>query len=90
MELCYNQIRYDLTHDLGIDAYVSPFEMSFLGWLFVQLALQGTVLLLVRVLLHWDIMQGARWVPRGPDPRAFRERERKLPWSVVGVHSSDE
>ncbi|XP_009441009.5 ATP-binding cassette sub-family A member 13 isoform X3 [Pan troglodytes] len=61
VELCYNQIKYDLTHNFGIDSYVSPFEMNFLGWIFVQLASQGTVLLLLRVLLHWDLL---RW-PRG-------------------------
>nr|XP_035109261.2 ATP-binding cassette sub-family A member 13 isoform X1 [Callithrix jacchus] len=61
IELCYNQIKYDLTHNFGIDSYVSPFEMNFLGWIFVELATQGTVLLLLRVLLHWDLLQ---W-PRG-------------------------
>ncbi|XP_070224967.1 ATP-binding cassette sub-family A member 13 [Bos mutus] len=61
IELCYNQIRYDLTHNFGIDSYVSPFEMNFLGWIFVQLAVQGSVLLLLRVLLHRDL-----WLqPRG-------------------------
>ncbi|KAG8510545.1 ATP-binding cassette sub-family A member 13, partial [Galemys pyrenaicus] len=57
IELCYNQIKYDLTHNFGIDSYVSPFEMNFLGWIFVQLASQGTILLLLRVLLHWDLLQ---------------------------------
>ncbi|CAM9884095.1 unnamed protein product [Rangifer tarandus platyrhynchus] len=61
IELCYNQIRYDLTHNFGIDSYVSPFEMNFLGWIFVQLAVQGSVFLLLRVLLHRDL-----WLqPRG-------------------------
>uniref|UniRef100_A0A4W2DCD1 ABC transporter domain-containing protein n=1 Tax=Bos indicus x Bos taurus TaxID=30522 RepID=A0A4W2DCD1_BOBOX len=61
IELCYNQIRYDLTHNFGVDSYVSPFEMNFLGWIFVQLAVQGSVLLLLRVLLHRDL-----WLqPRG-------------------------
>ncbi|KAF6301418.1 ATP binding cassette subfamily A member 13 [Rhinolophus ferrumequinum] len=60
IELCYNQIQYDLTHSFGIDSYVSPFEMSFLGWIFVQLALQGSVLLLLRVLLHWDLVRSCR------------------------------
>ncbi|KAM9650814.1 LOW QUALITY PROTEIN: ATP-binding cassette sub-family A member 13 [Trichechus inunguis] len=57
IELCYNQIKYDLTHNFGIDSYVSPFEMNFLGWIFVVLAFQGTVLLLLRLLLHWDLLQ---------------------------------
>uniref|UniRef100_A0A8D1DE14 ABC transporter domain-containing protein n=1 Tax=Sus scrofa TaxID=9823 RepID=A0A8D1DE14_PIG len=57
VQLCYNQIKYDLTHNFGVDSYVSPFEMNFLGWIFVQLAGQGTVLLLLRMLLHWDLWQ---------------------------------
>ncbi|KAL4696272.1 hypothetical protein H8957_001522 [Semnopithecus entellus] len=61
IELCYNQIKYDLTHSFGIDSYVSPFKMDFLGWIFMELATQGTILLLLRVLLHWDLLQ---W-PRG-------------------------
>uniref|UniRef100_H0WK14 ATP binding cassette subfamily A member 13 n=1 Tax=Otolemur garnettii TaxID=30611 RepID=H0WK14_OTOGA len=60
IELCYNQIKYDLTHNFGIDSYVSPFEMKFLGWIFVELTLQGTVLLLLRILLHWDLLQWPR------------------------------
>ncbi|XP_058429448.1 ATP-binding cassette sub-family A member 13-like, partial [Marmota monax] len=60
IELCYNQIKYDLTHNFGIDSYVSPFEMDFLGWIFVVLASQGTILLLLRILLHWDLLQWSR------------------------------
>ncbi|XP_077916041.1 ATP-binding cassette sub-family A member 13 [Halichoerus grypus] len=60
IELCYNQIKYDLTHNFGIDSYVSPFEMNFLGWIFVQLASQGTVLLLLRIFLHRDLLQRPR------------------------------
>lgn len=60
IELCYNQITHDLGRGLGVDAYASPFGMGFLGWLFVLLAAQGTVLLLLRVLLHWDLAHWAR------------------------------
>uniref|UniRef100_A0A8D2D2U3 ATP binding cassette subfamily A member 13 n=1 Tax=Sciurus vulgaris TaxID=55149 RepID=A0A8D2D2U3_SCIVU len=60
IELCYNQIKYDLTHNFGIDSYVSPFEMDFLGWIFVELASQGTILLLLRILLHWDLLHCSR------------------------------
>ncbi|XP_045876226.1 ATP-binding cassette sub-family A member 13 [Meles meles] len=60
IELCYNQIKYDLTHNFGIDSYMSPFEMNFLGWIFVQLASQGTVLLLLRIVLHRDLLQRPR------------------------------
>ena len=65
IELCYNQIRYDLTHNFGVDSYVSPFEMNFLGWIFVQLAVQGSVLLLLRVLLHRDLWLQPRYVLQG-------------------------
>ncbi|OWK60783.1 ATP-binding cassette sub-family A member 13 [Lonchura striata] len=61
MELSYNQIKFDLTRNFGIDSYVSPFEMDFLGWIFVAMSLQGTLLLLLRLFLHWDLL----WKPRG-------------------------
>ncbi|XP_068789923.1 ATP-binding cassette sub-family A member 13 [Struthio camelus] len=61
IELSYNQIKFDLTSSFGIDSYVSPFEMNFLGWIFVEMALQGTVLLLLRIFLHWDLL----WKTRG-------------------------
>ncbi|XP_006136436.3 ATP-binding cassette sub-family A member 13 [Pelodiscus sinensis] len=60
LELSYNQIKFDLTSSFGIDSYVSPFEMNFLGWIFVAMALQGTVILLLRFLLHWDLFQKTR------------------------------
>ncbi|XP_041267626.1 ATP-binding cassette sub-family A member 13 [Onychostruthus taczanowskii] len=61
IELSYNQIKFDLTRNFGIDSYVSPFEMDFLGWIFVAMSLQGTLLLLLRVFLHWDLL----WKSRG-------------------------
>ncbi|XP_064016795.1 ATP-binding cassette sub-family A member 13 [Pogoniulus pusillus] len=60
IELSYNQIKFDLTSNFGIDSYVSPFEMNFLGWIFVEMALQGTILLLLRLCLHWDLLQKPR------------------------------
>lgn len=60
IELSYNQIKFDLTRNFGIDSYVSPFEMDFLGWIFVEMSLQGTLLLLLRLFLHWDLL----WKPR--------------------------
>ncbi|KFV86259.1 ATP-binding cassette sub-family A member 13, partial [Struthio camelus australis] len=60
IELSYNQIKFDLTSSFGIDSYVSPFEMNFLGWIFVEMALQGTVLLLLRIFLHWDLLRKTR------------------------------
>nr|XP_038031058.1 ATP-binding cassette sub-family A member 13 [Anas platyrhynchos] len=60
IELSYNQIKFDLTNNFGIDSYVSPFEMNFLGWIFLEMALQGTVLLLLRLFFHWDLLQKSR------------------------------
>uniref|UniRef100_A0A663MWU2 ATP binding cassette subfamily A member 13 n=1 Tax=Athene cunicularia TaxID=194338 RepID=A0A663MWU2_ATHCN len=60
IELSYNQIKFDLTSNFGIDSYVSPFEMNFLGWIFVEMALQGSLLLLLRLFLHWDLLQKSR------------------------------
>ncbi|NXN67627.1 ABCAD protein, partial [Himantopus himantopus] len=62
IELSYNQIKFDLTSNFGIDSYVSPFEMNFLGWIFVEMALQGTLLLFLRLFLHWDLLQKQRCV----------------------------
>nr|KAF6417721.1 ATP binding cassette subfamily A member 13 [Rousettus aegyptiacus] len=85
IELCYNQITHDLGRGLGVDAYASPFGMGFLGWLFVLLAAQGTVLLLLRVLLHWDLAHWARVrgaapgaAPSWKDADVERERARVL------------
>ncbi|KAM5273642.1 ATP-binding cassette sub-family A member 13 [Ctenodactylus gundi] len=60
IELCYSQIKYDLTLGAGLDAYVSPFEMHLLGWVLMALALEGTVLLLLRLLLHGDLLRRPR------------------------------
>lgn len=62
IELSYNQIKFDITSNFGIDSYISPFEMNFLGWIFVEMALQGTVLLLLRLFFHWDLHQKPRCV----------------------------
>ncbi|KAL8165755.1 UNVERIFIED_CONTAM: ATP-binding cassette sub- A member 13 [Gekko kuhli] len=60
IELAYNQIKFDLTSNFGINSYVTPFEMDFLGWIFTEMALQGTLLLLLRILLNWDLLQKPR------------------------------
>ncbi|XP_057284756.1 ATP-binding cassette sub-family A member 13 [Pezoporus wallicus] len=60
IELSYNQIKFDLTSNFGIDSYVSPFEMNFLGWIFVEMTMQGTLFLLLRLFLHWDLLQKPR------------------------------
>ncbi|XP_060103717.1 ATP-binding cassette sub-family A member 13 [Heteronotia binoei] len=84
IELAYNQIKFDLTSNFGINSYVTPFEMDFLGWIFTEMALQGTLLLLLRVLLNWDLLQKPRdhrcitntFVPSSEDKDVELERKR--------------
>lgn len=78
IELCYNQIQFDLTHSLGVDTYASPFRMSFLGWAFVLLASQGTALLLLRLLLHGDAVRRARYA-RCPSGANVEQRGDSVP-----------
>ncbi|XP_043921604.1 ATP-binding cassette sub-family A member 13-like [Protopterus annectens] len=58
IQLSYNQMKFDLTSRYGIDSYLSPFQMDFLGWIFLAMALEGSICLIVRLTLHMDIL---RW-----------------------------
>ncbi|XP_054847700.1 ATP-binding cassette sub-family A member 13 [Eublepharis macularius] len=60
IELAYNQIKFDLTSNFGINSYVTPLEMNFLGWIFTEMALQGMLLLLLRILVNSDLLQKPR------------------------------
>nr|XP_014353291.1 PREDICTED: ATP-binding cassette sub-family A member 13-like [Latimeria chalumnae] len=55
-------MKFDLTDSFGIDSYVSPFRMDFLGWIFVAMTVQGCVLFLIRSTLHWDLLQKHRGI----------------------------
>uniref|UniRef100_A0ACB8FTT6 ATP-binding cassette sub- A member 13 n=1 Tax=Sphaerodactylus townsendi TaxID=933632 RepID=A0ACB8FTT6_9SAUR len=93
IELAYNQIKFDLTSNFGINSYVTPFEMNFLGWIFTEMALQGTLLLLLRILLNWDLLQKPRghrhttnaFVPPSEDRDVELERKRLF----GGANASD-
>uniref|UniRef100_A0A8D2NJS6 ABC transporter domain-containing protein n=1 Tax=Zonotrichia albicollis TaxID=44394 RepID=A0A8D2NJS6_ZONAL len=76
IELSYNQIKFDLTRNFGIDSYVSPFEMDFLGWIFVAMSLQGTLLLLLRLFLHWDLLWKSSTDSPSEDVDVEMERQR--------------
>ncbi|XP_066547508.1 ATP-binding cassette sub-family A member 13-like [Amia ocellicauda] len=70
IELSYNQMKFDLTHRFGIDSYVSPFRMNFLGWIFVSMAIQGCLFLSLRLWLNWDLVEQQRseqFVPEALD-----------------------
>ncbi|XP_059511525.1 ATP-binding cassette sub-family A member 13-like isoform X2 [Stegostoma tigrinum] len=56
IELSYNQLKFDLTKDFGVDSYVSPFEMEFLGWVFVAITLEGCLFLLIRLLFQGNLL----------------------------------
>ncbi|XP_045684814.1 ATP-binding cassette sub-family A member 13 [Phyllostomus hastatus] len=92
VELCYNQIKYDLARGFGLDSYASPFAMSFLGWTFLQLACQGSALLLLRLLLHGDLLQWPRsraasvqgTVTPCEDPDVQKEQTRVLKGGTAG------
>ncbi|XP_028673550.2 ATP-binding cassette sub-family A member 13-like [Erpetoichthys calabaricus] len=60
IELSYNQMKFDLTNNFGVDSYVSPFRMDFLGWILVSMSVQGCLFLLLRLSLHWDFIRSFR------------------------------
>ncbi|GCB67236.1 hypothetical protein scyTo_0005092 [Scyliorhinus torazame] len=56
IELSYNQLKFDLTQGFGVDSYVSPFEMEFLGWVFVAITLEGCLFMSVRLLFQGKLL----------------------------------
>ncbi|XP_072431702.1 ATP-binding cassette sub-family A member 13-like [Chiloscyllium punctatum] len=56
IELSYNQLKFDLTKDFGVDSYVSPFEMDFLGWVFVAITLEGCLFLFLRLVFQGNLL----------------------------------
>eukprot|EP00062_Callorhinchus_milii_P012447 gi/632959600/ref/XP_007895712.1/ PREDICTED: ATP-binding cassette sub-family A member 13 [Callorhinchus milii] len=85
IELSYNQLKFDLTQAFGVDSYVSPFEMEFLGWTFVALTVQGCVLFSIRLLFQGDFLHKIRFknsaddsVDSGGDEDVKKECERVL------------
>ncbi|XP_053570295.1 ATP-binding cassette sub-family A member 13-like [Bombina bombina] len=62
IELAYNQVKFDIANILGIDAYINPFQMSFLGLIFLALGVQGNVYFLLRLTLHQNLFKGKRTV----------------------------
>ncbi|XP_069768069.1 ATP-binding cassette sub-family A member 13-like isoform X2 [Narcine bancroftii] len=85
IELSYNQLKFDLTEDFGIDSYVNPFKMEYLGWIFVAITLEGCLFFLIRLLFQEQLLHKLRF--RYPldsindndeDEDVKRERQRVL------------
>ncbi|XP_059827445.1 ATP-binding cassette sub-family A member 13-like [Hypanus sabinus] len=61
IELSYNQLQFDLTQEFGIDSYVSPFKMDYLGWVFVAITLEGCSFFLIRLLFQGQLLHKLRF-----------------------------
>ncbi|XP_062900011.1 ATP-binding cassette sub-family A member 13-like isoform X2 [Mobula hypostoma] len=61
IELSYNQLQFDLTQEFGIDSYVSPFKMDYLGWVFVAITLEGCFFFTVRLLFQGHLLHKLRF-----------------------------
>ncbi|XP_041118415.1 ATP-binding cassette sub-family A member 12-like [Polyodon spathula] len=60
MELSRMQLQVDILAVFGIDSYKSPFSMDVLGWMFVSLAVQGSLCFLLRLLLNTWLLRKMR------------------------------
>ncbi|XP_064420092.1 glucosylceramide transporter ABCA12 [Latimeria chalumnae] len=52
MELSRQQAEVDLFKLYGVETYISPFQMDKVGWMFVAMAIQGTVFFTLRLLMN--------------------------------------
>ncbi|XP_072009201.1 ATP-binding cassette sub-family A member 13 isoform X2 [Engystomops pustulosus] len=52
MELAFKQVKYDLDESVGIDSYISPFHLDSLGWIYITMATEGSILLLLRLIIN--------------------------------------
>uniref|UniRef100_UPI00398F68CF ATP-binding cassette sub-family A member 13-like n=1 Tax=Pristiophorus japonicus TaxID=55135 RepID=UPI00398F68CF len=85
IELSYNQLKFDLTQNFGVNSYVSPFEMEFLGWVFVAITLEGCFFLSIRLLFQGNLLHKLRYkdslhdtTSDNEDEDVRKERERVL------------
>ncbi|XP_075068753.1 ATP-binding cassette sub-family A member 13-like [Mixophyes fleayi] len=60
MELAFRQVKFDLSKSFGTDSYISPFELDFLGWVFMAMAIQGSIFLLLRLGLNGQSFERQR------------------------------
>ncbi|MGH0158140.1 UNVERIFIED_CONTAM: hypothetical protein FKN15_034802 [Acipenser sinensis] len=60
MELSRVQLQVDILAMFGIDSYKNPFSMDILGWMFVALAVQGSLCFLLRLLLNTWLLRKMR------------------------------
>ncbi|XP_055513529.1 ATP-binding cassette sub-family A member 13-like isoform X2 [Leucoraja erinacea] len=60
VELSYNQLQFDITMEFGIDSYMSPFKMEYLGWVFVAITLEGCFFIIIRLLFQGQLLHKLR------------------------------
>ncbi|XP_077347910.1 glucosylceramide transporter ABCA12-like [Lithobates pipiens] len=60
MELTLRQVKFDLINSFGIDSYISPFHMDFLGWTFTAMVIQGSILFFLRLVINGQSFQRKR------------------------------
>ncbi|XP_073486722.1 glucosylceramide transporter ABCA12-like [Aquarana catesbeiana] len=60
MELTLRQVKFDLINSFGIDSYISPFHMDFLGWTFTAMGIQGSILFFLRLVINGQSFQRKR------------------------------
>ncbi|XP_078056586.1 ATP-binding cassette sub-family A member 13-like [Mustelus asterias] len=75
IELSYNQLKFDLTQGFGVDSYVSPFEMEFLGWVFVAITLEGCLFIAIRLLFQGKLLHKLGYKDSLPDTASNDEDE---------------
>ncbi|KAJ8396359.1 hypothetical protein AAFF_G00019360 [Aldrovandia affinis] len=65
MELARVDMQVQILSSFGVDAYKDPFGMDVLGWMFLSMFLQGTVVFTVRLLMNkWLIRKIRRLICR--------------------------
>ncbi|XP_067909210.1 ATP-binding cassette sub-family A member 13-like [Heterodontus francisci] len=75
IELSYNQLKFDLTQVFGVDSYVSPFEMEFLGWVFVAITLEGCLFFSIRLIFQGNLLHKLSCKDSLPDTTSNVEDE---------------
>ncbi|XP_051871428.1 ATP-binding cassette sub-family A member 13-like [Pristis pectinata] len=91
IELSYNQLTFDLTQDFGIDSYISPFKMEYLGWVFVAITLEGCCCFLIRLLFQGQLLHKLRFKDSMDDAKDDEDEDVKRECQRVlnGETSSD-
>ncbi|KAM3928108.1 ATP-binding cassette sub-family A member 13-like [Leptodactylus fuscus] len=82
MELAFRQVKYDVNESFGIDSYINPFQLDSLGCLFISMAIEGSIFLMLRLVLNglsFDTHgQNTSLLPNDEDIDVELERKRLL------------